>query len=483
MEVKEIHYKTLLEEKLQNQEKIRELEKTYNEKQLQMEIFLQQKQEKSLETAQTFQAKELEFSRFKQEKNLECENLRQNLQKNSEKFIEMEKAIKHYQLKTQEIEKENNLLIQEIVAYRRMNINTLPMQIGETRKINQKDEKVVPTKLSKEIYGIEDLKKEIAEENEVHSVLFSEDMGPATPLRMTSPIKRDIKEFKKSNFLTKSAEMELKKRIKELEAENYDYKKIIENMAEEMQNVKSKLQLSQQIKEDNLLRLHNLEKEIDIKNEDLHEKQKLLHENSLKLNELKSSNEKLMQKNKKLAEEREKLIEISQKLQAKLRVFEDEDSDNESWYEDDNKYSRRIHVLEEKLQVLQGEIIKWKEIEAKKNEMIEKLKRKIIDSQKNPLTLAEYEEIRSLNGHNSEDLDDFKQKLNELQAEINKDLKVNVKKKPLLPRSEENLEKNQIYQKNSEKELISQKKNEDKLQTKKKSPKIVQKVRNYNMKI
>lgn len=489
LEIKEFHYNSLLQEKLKSQEKNREYERLSHEKQLQIEQLVREKQEKSHECAQLLSLKEQELTRLKQETQKELENNLKLNKKTSDKLQDLEKMARHYQQKFQELERENNVLIQEIVSYRRMNLipssnqnqASFPQQQNiEITKQIKKNERVFPSsKLTKEIYGIEDLKKEINEE-EVHSVLFSEDMGPATPIRL-SPKK--VEGFKRSTFLTKSAEMELRKKVKELDNENLNYKRIIENMADEMQNVKSKLQLSQQIKEDNVFRLQRMERELDEKIEENKVNLTKLDEKNKEIIEMKKNHEKLMQKNQSLIEERQKLIEISQKLSAKIRVFEDEDSeDDESFLENENKYSRRIKSLEQKLLVLEGEIIKWKEIESKKNELIEKLKKKIIDAQRNPLTLAEYDEIRELKNEDHGDLEEFKRKLNDLQAEINKELKIEVKRKTLFERNDQNLEKNLLYQKNSEKETISQKKIEEKLQTKKKSPKIMPKIRNYNIK-
>lgn len=480
-EMKDIQLRSLIEEKAKCQDKLIEMERLKYEGITQIERNLQESQHKIIELTLNNQSKELELTKHKQEAQIQLENTTNTLKNTQEKLQELEKNARLFYQKAQELEKENNLLIQEVVAYRKNQIsnkNSPTIRISPNRKI------------SKEIFNIDDFKHPpekglINEENEVHSMLFSDDMGPATPLKGPSNKDPILKQsLKKSNFLSKSSEIELKKRIKELEGEKKDYKRIIENLAEEMQNVKDKLQMSQQFKQDNILRIKLLEKELDDKGELLiiYEKEnkalkKEIEELGLENNDYKRLNSKITHKVNSLLEERSKLIEISQKLHAKVRVFEEED-EYDSFCDDDNKYSRKIRLLQEKMMVLEQEIIKWKDIEIKKNDLIEQLKKKIGDSHKNPYILSEYEKI----GGFDEELDRFKEKLNEIQAEINREMRIEAKKKPLIIRNEENLDKNLLYQRNSEKETESQKKIEEKLQTKRKSPKTIPKARNYNIK-
>lgn len=500
LEIKEIQTKTLQEEQRRTEERNRENERALMEKISLLEQTSRKTQEKVHEQTMNYQTKELEFNRNRQDFEEKIKNSEKTIDRTHEKVKELEKALVFTKQKAIEIEKENEILIQEVATYRKTFQNH-----PEVLTRNQQNVMSANLKSQNPINkAVKDYQDILNEENEVHSVLFSEDMGPATPLR-SSPLRTDL-HLRKSNFLSKSSEMELRRKIKELEKEKNDYKNIIENLAEEMQNVKSKLQLSQQLKDDNLLRIQILERENEDKGIAIGENQRKIRTYEAQIqnfdlkfkefeeisrkkdqenDELKKNLKKCTQKINSLNEERGKLIEISQKMSAKLRAFENEESESD---EDDNsqlennKYSRKIRVLQEKLSVLEGEIMKWRELETKKNDLIDTLRKQIAESHKNPNLFPDFEKIKVLNSGDSKELDKFKEKLAELQAEIKKDVTIDVKKKPLIVRNEENLEKNQIYIKNSEKETDSQKKVEKMLQNKK-SPNLKKKVRNYNNKI
>jgi len=492
LEIKEIQAKTFIEEQRKLQEKIREIEKAYIEKLSHLEHFSQKIQDKLQEITLNLQTKEFEFNRVTQDFEAKLKSSEKTIEKTQEKAKELEKALIFTKQRSLEIERENELLIQEVASYRKTFQN---YQEFNKSPLNTKPSNI-HNRISKENQDLGLLN----EVNEVNSVLFSEDMGPASPLRL-SPKRADF-QLKKSNFLSRSHEMELRKKIKELENEKADYKKIIEKLAEEMQNVKSKLQLSQQIKDDNLQRMRVLERENEEKEDFLRENERkinkmasfelkikefeeILSKKDQEIEEIKKNNRKLSKKIGGLNEERCKLIEISQKMSAKLRAFENEDSETEDETtdpEENNKYSRKIRVLHEKLSVLEGEIMKWRDLENQKNELIDNLRKKIADSYKNPNLLADFEKINDFTSGDSKELEKFKEKLVDLQAEIKRDVLIDVKKKPLVVRNEENLDKNQIYQKNSEKETESQRKIEKILQNNRKSPNMTKKIRNYNYK-
>ena len=501
LEIKEIQAKTLQEEQRRMEERTRENERSLLDKILLLEQVSRKSQEKVHEQTMNSQTKELEFTRNRQDLEEKIKASEKNIDRAQEKVKELEKALVFTKQKAIEIEKENEMLIQEVATYRKTFQNH-PEVVTRTQQNVMSANMKSQNPINKAVRDYQDI---LNEENEVHSVLFSEDMGPATPLR-SSPLRTDL-HLRKSNFLSKSSEMELRRRIKELEREKNDYKNIIENLAEEMQNVKSKLQLSQQLKEDNLLRMQVLERENEDKGGAISENQRKIRTYEaqiqnfdLKLreleeisrkkdqenDELKKNLKKCTQKINSLNEERGKLIEISQKMSAKLRAFENEESesdeDDNSQLAENNRYSRKIRVLQEKLSVLEGEIMKWRDLENKKNDLIDTLRKQIAESHKNPNMLPDFDKIKVLSNGDSKELDKFKEKLVELQAEIKRDVTVDVKKKPLIVRNEENLEKNQIYIKNSEKETDSQKKVEKMLQNKK-SPNLTKKVLNYNYKI
>ena len=469
-EIKDIQISSLIEEKTLFQQKSQDYERQINEKTSEYSRNLQNSQQKINDLLMALQTKELEFNKLKQEKTIEIERISKKNEFFMEKTQNFEKNLRFLQQKNAELDKENALLIEEVVMYRKQDTQ-LQLPAKQT---------LIPTKISKEIFRIEDFREKTQEkpekmlkspkndkypdrknmlndELEVHSMLFSEDMGPATPLRI-SP-----NHFKKSNFLSKSTEIELKRRINELEIEKNDYKNIMENLAEEMQNIKNKLQLSQQLKEDNVLRIQSLERSIEAEKVNSEEKDRKI-ENFDKL--LKTTKAKLA----KLIDERSRLIEISQCLQAKVRGFEDDDSNDETTldFDDDNKYSKKIRFLSEKLEILENDIKKYKEIEGQKDLLIERLRNKIIIGQKNPLVLEEFERIEK-----GDIIEGFKERVNELQKEITKELKVEGGKAKI------SSDRGVGYVKNSEKETESQRKSEEKL---KKTGNSKMRARNYNIK-
>ena len=116
----------------------------------------------------------------------------------------------------------------------------------------------------------------------------------------------------------------------------------------------------------------------------------------------------------------------------------------------------------------------------KKIELMEKLKRKFAEIEKNPFFYAgdskvNIKESPKENFAKNEDLEDFKEKLRELEAEINKELKVSIRKKPLVERSA-------LFLKNSSKETESQRRSEEKLKRKNEKKEKFAKTRNYNVK-
>ena len=188
---------TLIEEKARFQDRLYEIEKQNYEKITQIERNSQVSQQKILEMTLQSQSKEIEFTKFKQESQIQLENTSNALKNTQEKLQELEKNARLFYQKAQELEKENALLIQEVVTYRK----NQQIPLTSPNKNSQNPHIKIPNrKISKEIFNIDDFKHPdkgvITDEIEVHSMLFSEDMGPATPLKHSPRLK-------KSNFFSR----------------------------------------------------------------------------------------------------------------------------------------------------------------------------------------------------------------------------------------------------------------------------------------
>jgi len=118
-ELKDMQVQTLIEEKARFQDRLYEIEKQNYEKITQIERNSQVSQQKILEMTLQSQSKEIEFTKFKQESQIQLENTSNALKNTQEKLQEREKNARLFYQKAQELEKENALLIQEVVTYRK----------------------------------------------------------------------------------------------------------------------------------------------------------------------------------------------------------------------------------------------------------------------------------------------------------------------------------------------------------------------------
>ncbi len=104
-------------------------------------------------------------------------------------------------------------------------------------------------------------------DKESYEPLFSDDLGPAESLD-TKGLRVSSKENNNSQKF-RSSDLDLRKKIKDLEADNNKYKVIIENMANEMDNVRNRMLTNNQElnfqKEENFNlrnRIHHLQEEL-----------------------------------------------------------------------------------------------------------------------------------------------------------------------------------------------------------------------------
>ena len=383
------------------------------------------------------------------------------------------------------IEQENKYLIEEIAHYRSEQPLTKTGKKDILLLSPDKEKKKSPLKNQKNL-----------EEDE--SALFSDDMGPASPLHSIDMIKSSLAMQKSKKILKNDSHSYMNVLAEQLEIaqkENTSLKEIIDKLRIDMETVRYSMDLKNQElelkKEENLQlrnRVNQLEKEMlelrksmaatenleyrvkEYENtkktleKDLEEARNALKQNQEELSQLKTRILQTKSENEKLKIEREQLIEISSGLQSKLNRYK------EGGFADEGK----LHEMENELKSYQAENNKLKSL-------IEKLKKVIPPSYRLDLNTGEVEhafgdqipEKENRNYRLREDLtrgsiERFKSRIEDYRHELS----LESNKKPIV-------EAKTGYTPNSQKATKSQKEVEQQLKNKKKTP---TKVRNYNIK-
>eukprot|EP01017_Pseudomicrothorax_dubius_P050684 TRINITY_DN9639_c0_g1_i8.p1 TRINITY_DN9639_c0_g1~~TRINITY_DN9639_c0_g1_i8.p1 ORF type:complete len:853 (+),score=284.89 TRINITY_DN9639_c0_g1_i8:79-2637(+) len=323
----------------------------------------------------------------------------------------MKTRLKELEDKVLELERENRILIQEVVEFKKGNPNVVLFK-NLTAEEEKKNEKASARKPKpKEIEPLMELDDSVDR-------MFSEDLGPASPL----PSMRDSKAQDKFKFGGKrpnpvntgsqirlSALEQKGARVSSLEAEIEEYKKIVNEMRNDMEYARRRIDLMEREKEaltkelkllndkntslmeemlklnkriadltkeasDAQMRLNQVEamKTMMDNNRDIQTQENLQLRKDLatadaELTSTRSSLNDLRREHSKLKQERDKLIEISNELRSQVGKAEDlKDTIDE--------LEGRVYALQQENNRLMDEITNLnREVEAKSN-TIERMK-------------------------------------------------------------------------------------------------------------
>ncbi|EAR87061.2 hypothetical protein TTHERM_00418510 (macronuclear) [Tetrahymena thermophila SB210] len=346
-------------------------------------------------------------------KEFQNNQLNEEIQREIKKYAMLEQEFKEQSDQLTQLEKENTMLIEELVLYKKNFPNVNFGQQMQRRSFYPLQQHQSPFK--------KEYEQAQGQKDESFEKLFSQDMGyvnVGSSLMGNNP--HPQQNFNEHIPLpeNRSQPFEQFQKIKELEFDIKTYKDLIEDMTKEMERVKQKLEFNNQelrLSKEECIELRNRvsEQKLDIismreklqkyelENKELSKDilEKKTYEQiqqTIKLKDeaietLKQKNNKYQKEINQLRRERESLSEISAQLKSKCIEYEerleigqygDKGVDPQELRAQNQIFIQQLHQMELQLQNCEEELKKWQKIDVEKQQIIEQLKEELIQNNK-----------------------------------------------------------------------------------------------------